>query len=138
MAMGAAQGKAATLQVEMVCLDELVPEDDRLPPPRRARRLVVCARGRRPLLLRRGPPLARSDRARQADLCGALEEIGSHRELLRIAAMRLDLRRFLGYGFGDRLPVHQTIPTPTPGASSTRSCSSGCFCARSASAASTS
>jgi len=42
-------------------------------------------------------------------LCGALEGIGSARELLRVAAMRLDLRRFLGYGFADRLPVHQTI-----------------------------
>ncbi len=29
MAMGALKGQAATLQVEMVCLDELVPEDDR-------------------------------------------------------------------------------------------------------------
>ena len=29
MAMGAVRGQAATLQVEMVCLDELVPEDDR-------------------------------------------------------------------------------------------------------------
>src|SRR6266581_3617107 len=29
MAMGAVKGQAATLQVEMVCLDELVPEDDR-------------------------------------------------------------------------------------------------------------
>jgi hypothetical protein len=29
MAMGALKGQAATLQVEMVCLDELVAEDDR-------------------------------------------------------------------------------------------------------------
>ena len=29
MAMGQVRGQAATLQVEMVCLDELVPEDDR-------------------------------------------------------------------------------------------------------------
>ena len=29
MAMGVAKGRAATLQVEMVCLDELVPADDR-------------------------------------------------------------------------------------------------------------
>ena len=44
MAMGATQGSAATLQVEMVCLDELVPADDRY---RRLddRRLVVRARG---------------------------------------------------------------------------------------------
>jgi hypothetical protein len=30
MAMGAAKGQAATLQVEMVCVDELVSGDDRL------------------------------------------------------------------------------------------------------------
>lgn len=28
MAMGRVKGQAATLQVEMICLDELVPEDD--------------------------------------------------------------------------------------------------------------
>ena len=42
-------------------------------------------------------------------LAGALEGIGSMRELLRTAAVRLNLRRFLGYGFTERLPVHQTI-----------------------------
>jgi transposase len=42
-------------------------------------------------------------------LAGALEGVGSMRELLRTAAVRLDLRRFLGYGFQERLPVHQTI-----------------------------
>ena len=31
------------------------------------------------------------------------------RELLRVASMRVDIRGFLGYGFGERLPVHQTI-----------------------------
>ena len=30
MAMGPEKGQAATLQIEMVCLDELVPVDDRL------------------------------------------------------------------------------------------------------------
>src|SRR3954470_1435358 len=37
MAMGRVKGQAATLQVEMVCLDELVAEDDRY---RRLDRLV--------------------------------------------------------------------------------------------------
>ena len=37
MAMGQVKGQAATMQVEMVCLDELVPEDDRY---RRLDRLV--------------------------------------------------------------------------------------------------
>ena len=38
-------------------------------------------------------------------LAGALEGIGSMRELLRVAALRLDLRLFLGYGLGERLPA---------------------------------
>src|SRR3970282_967512 len=42
-------------------------------------------------------------------VAGALEGIGSTRELLRQAGMRLDLRRFLGYGLSERLPVHQTL-----------------------------
>ena len=42
-------------------------------------------------------------------LVGALEGIGSMREVLRVAALRLDLRRFLGYGLGERLPVHATV-----------------------------
>src|SRR3954467_15351354 len=42
-------------------------------------------------------------------LVGALEGIDSMRELLRVASMRVDVRRFLGYGFTERLPVHQTI-----------------------------
>src|SRR3954468_522717 len=42
-------------------------------------------------------------------LVGALEGIDSMRELLRVASMRVDVRRFLGYGFSERLPVHQTI-----------------------------
>jgi transposase len=42
-------------------------------------------------------------------VAGALEGIGSARELCRIASVRLDLRRFLGYGFYERLPVHQTL-----------------------------
>jgi len=42
-------------------------------------------------------------------LVGALEGLGSMREVLRVAALRLDLRRFLGYGLGERLPVHATV-----------------------------
>src|SRR5881398_1123094 len=42
-------------------------------------------------------------------VAGALEGIGSTRELLRQASVRLDLRRFLGYGLCERLPVHQTL-----------------------------
>jgi transposase len=42
-------------------------------------------------------------------LAGALEGIGSMRELLRVADLRLDLRLFLGYALGERLPAHQTV-----------------------------
>lgn len=110
MAMGAVKGQAATLQVEMVCLDELVPEDDRY---RKLDRLVDWSFVRE---------LAASYYAEDVGrpsidpivlvklmVAGALEGIGSTRELLRQASMRLDLRRFLGYGLGERLPVHQTL-----------------------------
>jgi transposase len=110
MAMGAVKGQAATLQLEMVCLDELVPEDDRY---RKLDRLVDWSFVRE---------LAGSYYAEDVGrpsidpivlvklmVAGALEGIGSARELLRQAGMRLDLRRFLGYGLGERLPVHQTL-----------------------------
>ena len=42
-------------------------------------------------------------------LVGALEGIDSMRELLRVASMRVDIRRFLDYGFMERVPVYQTI-----------------------------
>ncbi|MDQ3319706.1 MAG: transposase [Actinomycetota bacterium] len=110
MAMGAAKGDAATLQVEMVCLDELVPEDDRY---RRLDELVDWS------FVREGAAPYYADELGRPSLdpivlvklmlAGALEGIGSVRELLRVAALRIDLRRFLGYGFCDRLPVHQTI-----------------------------
>ena len=108
--MGAVKGQAATLQVEMVCLDELVPEDDRY---RRLDRLVDWSFVRE---------LAASYYAEDVGrpsidpivlvklmVAGALEGIGSTRELLRQAGVRLDLRRFLGYGLSERLPVHQTL-----------------------------
>lgn len=110
MAMGAVKGQAATLQVEMVCLDELVPVDDRY---RKLDRLVDWSFVRE---------LAASYYAQDVGrpsidpivlvklmVAGALEGVGSTRELLRQAGMRLDLRRFLGYGLSERLPVHQTF-----------------------------
>jgi transposase len=109
MAMGAAKGDAATLQVEIVCLDELVPSDDRY---RRLDELVDWSFVREaaaPYYAEEGRPSLDPIVLVKLALCGALEGIGSARELLRVAAMRLDLRRFLGYGFADRLPVHQTI-----------------------------
>jgi transposase len=112
MAMGAVKGQSATLQIEMVCLDQLVAEDDRL---RRLDALVdwgfVRAEaasyyaagdlGGRPSI----DPIVLV----KLMLVGALEGIDSMRELLRVAGLRMDIRRFLGYGFSERLPVHQTI-----------------------------
>jgi len=110
MAMGAVKGQAATLQVEMVCLDELVLEDDRY---RKLDRLVDWS-----FVRDVAAPYYAHDVGRPSIdpivlvklmVAGALEGIGSTRELLREAGMRLDLRRFLGYGLGERLPVHQTF-----------------------------
>ncbi len=108
--MGEEKGGEATLQVEIVCLDELVPADDRY------RRLdeLVDWRFVRELA---APYYAEAVGRPSIDpivlvklmLAGALEGVGSMRELLRLAALRLDLRRFLGYGFAERLPAHQTI-----------------------------
>jgi transposase len=110
MAMGPAKGQAATLQVEMVCLDELVAVDDRL---RRLDALVDWG-----FVRAEAAPYYAADVGRPSIdpivlvklmLVGALEGIDSMRELLRVASMRVDIRRFLGYGFMERLPVHQTI-----------------------------
>lgn len=110
MAMGQVKGQAATLQVEMVCLDELVAEDDRY---RRLDRLVDWS-----FVREVAAPYYAEDVGRPSIdpivlvklmVAGALEGIGSTQELLRQAGMRLDLRRFLGYGLGERLPVHQTL-----------------------------
>ncbi len=110
MAMGQLKGQAATLQVEMVCLDELVAEDDCY---RRLDRLVDWS-----FVREVAAPYYADDVGRPSIdpivlvklmVAGALEGIGSTRELLRQASVRLDLRRFLGYGLGERLPVHQTL-----------------------------
>lgn len=110
MAMGAVKGRAATMQVEMVCLDELVPADDRY---RRLDRLVDWGFVRElaaPYYAEEvGRPSIDPIVLVKLMIAAALEGIGSTRELLRQASMRLDLRRFLGYGLGERLPVHQTL-----------------------------
>jgi transposase len=110
MAMGPAKGQAATLQVEMVCVDELVAADDRL---RRLDELVdwgfVRAEAAPYYAAEVGRPSVDPIVLVKLMLVGALEGIDSMRELLRVASMRVDIRRFLGYGFSERLPVHQTI-----------------------------
>ena len=110
MAMGAVRGQESTLQVAMVCLDELVPEDCRY---RRLDGLIDWSFVREAA----GPYYADEVGRPSIDpivlvklmIVGALEGIGSTRELVRQAGMRLDLRRFLGYGLSERLPVHQTL-----------------------------
>src|SRR4051794_38475643 len=110
MAMGPVKGRAARLQVEMVCVDELVAADDRL---RGLDELVdwgfVRAEAAPYYAAEVGRPSVDPIVLVKLMLVGALEGIDSMRELLRVAAVRVDVRRFLGYGFGERLPVHQTI-----------------------------
>jgi transposase len=108
--MGPAKGQAATLQIAMVCVDELVPADDRL------RRIDVAvdwefvrAEAARYYARDVGRPSIDPIVLVKLMLVAAMEGIGSMRELLRIAALRVDIRRFLGYGLHERLPVHQTI-----------------------------
>src|SRR2546423_10615078 len=116
MAMGQVKGQAATLQVEMVCLDELVAEDDRY---RRLDRLVDWS-----FVREVAAPYYAEDVGRPSIdpivlvklmVAGALEGIGSTRGLLRPAGVRPHLRPFLGYGPGERLPLPPTVsPTPLP------------------------
>ena len=111
MAMGEARTKEASRQIAMVCLEELVPVDDRY---RRIDELVgdwgFLREAARPYYADRvGRPSIDPTVLLKLLLAGALEGIGSMRELLRVAALRLDLRLFLGYGLGERLPAHQTI-----------------------------
>src|SRR3954447_19108555 len=110
MAMGPAKGQAATLQIEMVCLDELVAADDRL---RRMDELVdwgfVRAEAAPHYAAEVGRPSIDPIVLVKLMLVGALEGIGSLSGLLRGGPPRVDLRRVFGYGFSERLPVHQTI-----------------------------
>lgn len=105
MAMGPAEGQEATRQVEIVCLDELVPEDDLY---RRIDALVdwgfVRAVTAPYYADAVGRPSVDPVVLLKLMLAGALEGIGSMRELLRVAARDLSIRRFLGYGLGERLP----------------------------------
>lgn len=111
MAMGEARRKEATRQIAIVCLDELVPPDDRY---RRIDEIVgdwgFVREAARPYYSEGvGRPSVDPTVLLKLMLAGALEGIGSMRELLRVADLRLDLRLFLGYGLGERLPAHQTI-----------------------------
>ena len=98
------------MQIAMVCVDELVPADDRL---RRIDGVVewefVRAEAASYYARDVGRPSIDPIVLVKLMLVGAMEGIGSMRELLRVAGLRVDIRRFLGYGLHERLPVHQTI-----------------------------
>jgi transposase len=109
--MGEARTKGSARQIAMVCLDELVPADERM-------RLIdevvgdwAFVREAAQAYYSEGVGRPSIDPAvlLKLMLAGALEGIGSMLELLRVADLRLDLRLFLGYGFGQRLPAQQTI-----------------------------
>src|SRR3954451_23002250 len=132
MAMGPAKGQAATLQIEMVCLDGLVAADDRL---RRLDELVDWG-----FVRAEAAPYYAADVGRPAVdpivlvklmLVGALEGIGSMRELLRVAWLRVDIRRFSDTGSASGCRCIRRSATRRRGGSSTPGCLSGCFCGRS-------
>jgi len=111
VAMGEARTRESAGQIAMVCLDELVSADDRY---RRIDEIVgdwgFVREAARPYYSDGiGRPSIDPTVLLKLMLVGALEGIGSMRELLRVAELRLDLRLFLGYGLGERLPAHQTI-----------------------------
>src|SRR6266508_1933308 len=109
MAMGAAKDRSQTFQVEMVCLDELVEADDRY---RRLDELVDWSFVRTaaaPYYAEGGRPSVDPVVLVKLMLVGALEGTRSMREVLRQAKVRLDVRRVLGDGLAERLPVHQTL-----------------------------
>jgi len=111
VAMGDARTTESARQIAMVCLEELVPGDDRY---RRIDEIVgdwgFVREAARPYYSEGvGRPSIDPTVLLKLMIAGALEGIGSMRELLRVADLRLDLRLFLGYGLGERLPAHQTI-----------------------------
>jgi transposase len=96
-------------QVQMVCLDELVPADDRL---RRIERLVNWGAVRAtaaPFYTDFGRPSVDPVVLVKLLLVGALRGVGSLRELMRVAEVDLSIRRFLGYGLTETLPHHSTL-----------------------------
>ncbi|MCA1700283.1 MAG: transposase [Actinobacteria bacterium] len=98
-----------TRQVQMVCLDELVADDDVL---RRVERLVAWGAVREsaaPFYSDFGRPGVDPVVLVKVFLVAAIRGIGSMRETLRIAQVDLSIRRFLGYGLTEALPHHATF-----------------------------
>jgi transposase len=98
-----------TRQVQMVCLDELVADDDVL---RRVERLVAWGAVREsaaPFYSDFGRPGVDPVVLVKVFLVAAIRGIGSMRETLRVAQVDLSIRRFLGYGLTEQLPHHATF-----------------------------
>ena len=100
-----------TRQVQMVCLDDLVPVDDDL---RRVERLVDWDQVRRtaePFYRAGGAGRMGLDPAVLVKLALVLAWRGlpSMRATLRAAATDVSIRRFLGFGLMERLPDHSTF-----------------------------
>ena len=98
-----------TRQVQMVCLDELVADDDVL---RRVERLVAWGAVREsaaPFYSDFGRPGIDPVVLVKVFLVAAIRAIESMRETLRIAQVDLSIRRFLGYGLTEALPHHATF-----------------------------
>jgi len=100
-----------TRQVQMVCLDDLVPADDEL---RRIERLVDWEHVRvtaRPFHRPGGVGRPGLDPAVLVKLALVLAWRGlpSMRAVLKMAATDMAIRRFLGYGLTERLPDHSTF-----------------------------
>lgn len=98
-----------TRQVQMVCLDELVADDDVL---RRVERLVAWGAVREsaaPFYSDFGRPGVDPVVLVKVFLVAAIRGVGSMRETLRVAQVDLSIRRFLGYGLTEALPHHATF-----------------------------
>lgn len=98
-----------TRQVQMVCVDELVADDDVL---RRVERLVAWGAVREsaaPFYSDFGRPGVDPVVLVKVFLVAAIRGIGSMRETLRVAQVDLSIRRFLGYGLTEALPHHATF-----------------------------
>lgn len=98
-------------QVQMVCLDELVPADDDL---RRIEHLVNWAAVRSsaaPFYVADGPGRPAVDPVVLVKLALVLawRGAGSMRQVLRVARTDLSVRRFLGFGLTEALPHHSTF-----------------------------
>ena len=100
-----------TLQVQMVCLDELVPADDGL---RRVERLVnwpAVRSSAAAFYVQGGPGRPALDPVVLVKLALVLawRGSGSMREVLKNARTDVSVRRFLGFGLTEVLPHHSTF-----------------------------